>query len=179
MKRSTVILKIQNMISPSMVILLAVILRLVPHPPNFAPIGAMALFGGAYLDKRYALVIPLFALFISDIFLGFHSTMIFVYGSFIITGIIGIQLKSRKTVRNIIFASILSSLTFYFVTNLGVWLVTNIYPKTTSGLLESYVMALPFFQNTMLGDLFYSGVFFGSYSMILKMIGLPAKQNIN
>lgn len=171
MKRSILVSRIQKYVNPLVIILLAVILRLIPHPPNFAPIGAMALFGGAYLDKKYALAVPLLAMFISDIFLGFHSTMLFVYGSFLITGIIGILLLSkRKNFKNIIFASLISSLVFYIITNFGVWLVTNLYPKTIYGLLESYIMAIPFFRNTMLGDLFYNGIFFTSFYFVKGLV---------
>src|SRR3989344_6283573 len=91
-----------HLISPTIIILIAVFLRLIPHPPNFAPITAMALFGGIYISKRYALFIPLLALFISDIFLGFHDTMIFVYGSFLVSGLIGLLLRNHRKFKTIL-----------------------------------------------------------------------------
>lgn len=162
-------MKITKLINPFLIIGIAAVLRLLPHPPNFAPIAAMALFGGTYLNKRYAFVVPLVAMFVSDLFLGLHATMSFVYGSFLLSGIIGILIRSNKKAQTIIFASIFSSIIFYLITNFGVWLVSGLYPKTFNGLLQSYTYALPFFRNTVLGDLVYTGLFFGGYEIILKM----------
>jgi hypothetical protein len=159
----------KNFISPLLVILIAVLMRLLPHPPNFTPIAAMALFGGVYLSKKYAFVIPFLAMFVSDIFLGFHSTMPYVYGSFILTGIIGLWLKNHKTTKNIICSSLISSILFFLITNFGVW-AAGWYPKTLNGLFESYVMGIPFFKNTVLGDLCYTGVFFGAYELAQLLI---------
>lgn len=165
-------LKIISLINPFLIISVAAILRLLPHPPNIAPIAAMALFGGVYLNKKYALIIPILALFISDLFIGFYGApmMSFVYGSFLLTGCIGIFLKSHKNPSMIISAALFSSLLFYMVTNFGVWLTTPLYPKTLSGLLNCYTMAIPFFRNTIIGDLLYTGVFFASYEMALKLL---------
>lgn len=163
----------KKILNPLLIISFAVILRLLPHPPNFAPIAAMALFGGFYLNKRYALVVPLIAMLISDYLLGFHNTILFVYGSFIITGIIGLWLRSHKAFSNIIAAILISSLLFFLITNFGVWFVGNLYPKTFAGLIQSYFFAIPFFRNTLFGDLFYVGVFFGSYELILRLISRP------
>jgi uncharacterized membrane protein len=137
--------------------------------PNFTPIAATALFGGVYLNKKYAFFVPILAMFISDIFLGFHSTMPYVYGSFILTGLIGLWLKNHKNTQNIIGATLLSSVLFFLITNFGVW-AGGWYPKTLSGLMQSYVMAIPFFRNTILGDLCYTGVFFGAYELAQLLI---------
>jgi hypothetical protein len=170
MKNAKLQLKIQHIFGPLAIIIFAVLLRLLPHPPNVAPIAAMALFGGAYLNKRYALVVPLVALFLSDIFLGFYSGMIFIYGSFFLTGLIGLWLKNYKSVPNVIFASLISSVLFYLITNFGVWLSGTMYAKSFSGLIESYVMGIPFFRNTLLGDLGYVGLFFGSYELVCAQL---------
>lgn len=158
--------------NPFFVITTAIMLRLLPHPPNIAPITAMALFGGVYLNKKYALIFPLLALFVSDLFLGFYGApmMLFVYGSFLLTGFIGIWVKNHKKPSIIIIASLFSSLLFYLITNFGVWLFTPLYPKTFSGLLESYTMAIPFLRNTILGDLLYTGLFFGIYGIVVKSL---------
>ena len=153
-------------LSPIIVIVLGAILRLLPHPPNFAPIAAMALFGGVYLNKRYALIVPMLAMAVSDVFLGFHSTIFFVYGSFLLIGLIGIWLKKHKNFQTVLGGAIASSVLFFFVTNLGVWLVGNIYPRTFIGLTECFTYALPFFRNTVFGDLFYVGIFFGGYELV-------------
>ncbi len=149
------------------IILFAVILRLIPHPANVAPITAMALFGGVHLDKKYAVVIPLCAMLVSDLFLGFHATMPFVYGSFLLVGLIGLWLRRHKSLPMILSASLASSILFFLITNFGVWLMTNLYSKTITGLLEAYFMAIPFFRNTIIGDLLYAGLFFGTYELVL------------
>jgi hypothetical protein len=156
---------LRKLINPFLVILFAAGLRLLPHPPNFAPIAAMALFGGFYLNKKYALIVPLIALFASDLFLGLHNTMVFVYGSFLLTGIIGILFKKYGKVQYIFVAAVFSSISFFLITNFGVWLMWNFYPKNFSGLVACYLAAIPFFRNTVLGDLFYAALFFGSFEL--------------
>jgi len=165
----------KNFFSPMLVILIAVLMRLLPHLPNFTPIAAMALFGGVYLNKRYAFIIPLTAMFASDIFLGFHQAMPYVYGSFILAGMIGLWLKKHKSAKNIICASLISSILFFLITNFGVW-AAGWYPKTLNGLLESYLMGIPFFKDTVFGDLVYSGMFFGGYEMMQVLV---AKYSLN
>ncbi len=158
----------KKLINPILFIAIAVVLRLIPHIPNVAPIAAMALFGGVYLNKKYALIVPLIAMFISDIFLGFHAAMPMVYGSFFITGLIGLWLRNHKSIATVAGASLLSSTIFFLLTNFNFWYAIPLYPKTFSGMMEAYIMALPFFRNTILGDLFYTGVMFGSYELVLK-----------
>jgi hypothetical protein len=159
----------------SALILIAAMSRLLPHPMNFAPIAAMALAGGVYLDKRYSLIVPIAALLVSDIFIGFHNTMIFVYGSFILIGFLGLWLKSHKKVGPILGITLLSSFLFFVITNFGVWLTGGgwFYPKTWQGLIECYTLAVPFFRNTVAGDLVYTGVLFGAFefsSYTLRML---------
>lgn len=173
--------QIDKMLSLFAIILAAVFLRLVPHPPNFAPIGALALFSGAYLSSRKALIIPLSAMLFSDYFIGFHSTMIFVYGSFILITLIGKYLKTNQKIKILTSASLLSSILFFIITNFGSWLTMPIYPKTTSGLINAYYMGIPFFRNTLLGDLVYTLSFFWGYQIItsfIKHIELNIKHNL-
>lgn len=155
--------------NPLIFIGLGVVLRLIPHIPNMAPIAAMALFGGVYLNKRYALFVPLVAMVLSDIVLGFSPVTPFVYGSFLLTGVIGLWVKSHKSIQYVLLASLLSSSLFFLVTNFGVWLVGGLYPHTMMGLQMCYTLALPFFRNTLIGDLFYTGVLFGSFACIKKL----------
>ena len=164
------ILNMKILLPALVIILFAVVLRLVPHPANVAPIAAMALFGGLYLNKNYALVVPFLAMVVSDIFLGFHDTMIFVYGSFLLIGYIGLLVRNKKSVQTIFLASLAGSILFFIVTNFGVWFMGNLYPKTFSGLMQSYMYALPFFRNTLLGDLLYVGLFCGAYEIITKVV---------
>lgn len=175
MKSEKLQFKIKSVINPSLIILIAVVLRLIPHPANVAPITAMALFGGVYLNKKYAFIIPLVAMVISDIFLGFSPSTPYVYVSFLLSGVIGLWLKKRKTVLTIFLASLGSSILFFLITNFGFWLTDDIYPKTFAGQLEAYFYALPFFRNTILGDLLYTGLFFGSYELVLRLINSKYK----
>lgn len=153
------------------VILAGAFMRLIPHVPNIAPIGAMALFSGYYLRSYKAYIIPFGALLLSDVFLGFYEVMPFVYASFFITMVIGRQfgMQEKKSTENVIrgmtvvFLSVINSVLFYLVTNFGVWMMTSMYQHNASGLLQSYAMALPFFRNTIVGDLFYNTIFFFSF----------------
>ncbi|MHB8581419.1 MAG: DUF6580 family putative transport protein [Ignavibacteriaceae bacterium] len=150
----------------TLMVLVAAALRLLPHYPNFTPIAGMALFGGGYFsNKKTAFIIPFTAMFISDIILGFHSTMWAVYLSFALIVIIGFSLQRSKKISNIFLASISSSVLFFIITNFGVWLTAGIYPVSINGLTECYIAAIPFFNNTMLGDLFYVTIFFGAFEL--------------
>jgi hypothetical protein len=159
----------KNKIFPILVILGAVLIRFLPHPANVVPITAMALFCGAYLNKKYAIFLPLAVMLISDLFLGFHKTILFVYGSFLIASIIGIALKDKVKIKNVIGASLLSSIIFYVITNFGVWLTSGMYEMTGLGLIRCYVLAIPFFRNTLVGDLFYTAMIFGGYELVCKI----------
>lgn len=148
-------------------IALGVIARFLPHPPNFVPIAAIALFGGVYLSRKLAFILPLSAMLISDIFIGFYAVavMISVYGSFLLIGALGVWLKKHKKWYTIGGSAFLSAVLFFLITNFAVWAFTPWYPTTLSGLLQCYVMALPFFKNTLLGNLFYATCFFGLYEL--------------
>lgn len=149
----------------------AAAMRLVPHPPNFSPIAAMALFGGAYMPKRaLAFVAPFAALLLSDAVLGFYAGMNFVYFSFALTVLIGWAIASRKTPLTIGAAALASSVLFFVVTNFGMWLFSGFYPLTGEGLVTCYVAAIPFFQNTLVGDLFFAALLFGGFTLVEKVV---------
>ena len=144
----------------------AAALRLVPHPPNFAPVGAMALFSGAYLGRRsIAFLAPFAALLLSDAVLGFYPELLFVYVSVAATVLIGRAVSRRKSVLTIAGAALASSILFFVVTNFGVWLMMDYYPKTGAGLAAAYVAAIPFFQNSLAGDFFYAALLFGGFAL--------------
>jgi len=144
----------------------AAIARLLPHPVNFAPIAALALFGGAYLpDRRLAFVVPLAAMLLTDLVLGLHATMAFVYLGFVITVAIGTLIATRLRVVNITLAALSASVIFFFLSNFGVWLVSDLYPRDPAGLLACFSAAIPFFQNSLAGDLFYTAVLFGGMAL--------------
>lgn len=148
------------------IIVMAAIIRLLPHEPNVAPIGALALFSGAYLSKKQGLAVPISAMLISDFFLGFHNTMVWVYGSFLLTVLMGYWLRGNLNWKNVFLASTASSVLFFLITNFGVWASTTMYQKNLAGLFESYLMGLPFFRNSLVGDFGYNLIFFGGYALI-------------
>lgn len=144
--------------------------RLLPHPPNFTPIAAMALFGGAHFaDRRLAFALPLAAMFVSDLLLGLHPLIPVVYAAFVLITIIGLQLRRRRSVGTVTAAAVVSSVLFFLLTNFGVWALTALYPKTASGLFTTYVAAIPFFRNTLAGDLFYAAVVFGGFALLERI----------
>jgi hypothetical protein len=147
-------------------ILIAAAMRLFPHPPNFTPLTAMALFGGAcFADKRLSFLVPLSGLFLSDLVLGFYSSMPVVYGSFLLTVCIGFWLRKERNFSRVFGASVLAAVLFFVLTNFGVWAFDAMYPKTLGGLLECYTMGIPFFGNTLLSSLFYSAILFGGLAL--------------
>ena len=151
-------------------IAMAVLSRLLPHPYNFTPVAAIALFAGALLPVRMALTLPLAAMVISDLIIGLHALVFLTWGCFIATVLLGKYLISRINPAFIISVSIFSSVLFYLVTNFGVWMEGRMYPMTMAGLIDCYYMGLPFFRNTLVGDLFYSGLLFGAYSLIHNLV---------
>lgn len=180
----------KKLINPLSIILIAALLRLAPHSPNFAPIGAMALFGGAYLPKKYSVIMVVFAMLISDYLLlyinpfspnwinfskfyppqaAFHSTMLFIYGAFIVNILIGWLIAKHKTVGTVIAGSLVASIQFFLITNFAVWAM-GAYSRGIDGLMQSYTMGLPFFKYTALGDLFYSAIFFGAYELAVHKL---------
>jgi hypothetical protein len=156
-------------------ILLAAALRIAPHPWNFTPVGAMALFSGAVLkDRRLAFLFPLLTLFLGDIFIGFHKLMFVVYASFLINVAIGLWLRDRRSVARISLATLLGAIQFFLVTNFAVWQFLGGFPHTASGLAAFYISGIPFFWNTLAGDAVYAALFFGTYAFAERLF--PALQ---
>lgn len=154
---------------------LSILLRLLPHLPNFAPIGALAIFTGIYAKRRFEFVAPIIAVFISDIFIGFYDigTMAVVYFSYLVAITIGRFVKNSKNFSTIFAGTLAGSLVFYISTNFAVWAFSKMYPHTLAGLMSSYTMALPFFRSSLLGDLVYTAIFVGSYELIVYLLGSP------
>lgn len=140
-----------------------VVSRFLPHAWNLTPLTAIALFVGSYIGWRYSTALMLVVMLISDIFIGFYNlpVMFAVYGCFIFSGIIGSLLKKR-TAFGVLASSVGSSLVFFVVTNGAVWFFETMYEHTFSGLMQSYVMGLPFFRNMLAGDLLYTSILFGA-----------------
>jgi hypothetical protein len=149
----------------------AAAIRLLPHPPNLTPIAAMALFGGAYFaDTRLAFLVPLVALFLSDIVMGLYNQIPVVYGSFALIVCLGFWLQKRRTWLRITAATLASSVLFFITTNFGVWAFGSLYPKTTEGLLACSVAAIPFFRHTLVGDSLYAAALFGGFALIERWL---------
>lgn len=144
-----------------------VLLRLVPHPWNVTPLAAAALFSGAYVGGRLGLIALVGSLLISDVMLGLHTTLPFTWLSFIAVYFIG-RLLAGAGVLKIALGSLAGSCLFFIITNFGVFLVGGLYPLTPQGLVDCFVMALPFFRNSLIGDLAYTAVLFGSAHAILR-----------
>jgi len=153
------------------IVLAAAAARLAPHPPNFTPVGAMALFGGACVaDRRLALALPLAALVLSDLVIGLHVLMPVVYGSFALNVLLGRWLRARRTLVPTAAVTLVGSVQFFLVTNFACWVLA--YPHTVAGLGACYVAALPFFQNTLLGDATFATLLFGGLAAAER--GFPA-----
>lgn len=165
----------------------AAAMRLLPHSPNMTPIAAMALFGGAYFAaKRTAFLVPLAAMYLSDLALGFfvydfgwfHLFMPFVYASFAVTVCLGLLVRRRLNLLTVGGAALTGSVLFFIVTNFGVWLVGSLYPKTLAGLLSCYIAAIPFFRNTLAGDAAYTLVLFGGFALAQRFIPVLRKEPV-
>ncbi|MDD5710863.1 MAG: hypothetical protein PHV43_02060 [Candidatus Colwellbacteria bacterium] len=149
-------------------VLLTIILRLLPHAPNFTPVGALFLFAGAFLPGRLKFIVPIIALGVSDFFIGFYDykLMFVVYGSFLMMSVLGSLAGRKVSPLRIGLGSLGGSTFFFFATNFAVWIFSDWYAPTLGGLLSAYIMGIPFFRMTLLGDLFFSTLFFGAYETV-------------
>jgi len=152
-------------------VLLAAALRILPHPWNFTPIGAMALFSGSVFRERWLrFLFPLLALFAGDAVVGFHKLMPFVYLSFLASVAVGMGIgEDRKFVR-IAGGTLLGATQFFLVTNFAVWAVFTTYPKTAAGLFTCYAAGIPFYWNSLAGDALYAALLFGGYALAERLI---------
>ena len=159
---------LKNYFLPICLIIVLSFSRLIPHPWNFTPILAMGIFSGFYF-KNFILgsFVVVFSMFVGDLFLGFHSTMFFTYTSLIIAVVLGLLIKKFKFTE-ILFYGVASSVCFFLVTNFGAWLTLEMYEKNLAGLLQSYVLAIPFFHNTLISTLFYLIVLKLLFAFIVK-----------
>jgi len=159
----------RRLITLSAIIALTALSRLLPHLPNVTPIAAMALFGGVYLrNRRVAFFLPIAAMFVSDVVLGFtvYGTVLLksqpvVYLCMLMTVVIGRFVRDKRSILKIASAIFASAVMFYVVTNFAVWAFDALYPKTWSGLIACYTAAIPFFRNSLIGDLAFAVALFG------------------
>ena len=147
-------------------IFIGVMTRLIPHPPNFTPILSIALLSGFYFKNRLSILLPISIMLISDIFIGKHITMGWVYVSILSIYLLGYYLLKSRSLKNILLGSVVSSLIFFIVTNFGVWLAG--YPLNFAGFSACYIAAIPFYKYTLLSVLMYSTLIHGGYLFISK-----------
>ena len=144
-------------IFPITIILILAFSRLIPHPPNFTPIIATALMSGFLLkNKHLSLIVVLISMVISDLIIGFYSSYFFVYFSLILIILIFSKFIKKVNFKNLFVLSISSSLLFFVVTNFGVWMMGDLYDKNLNGLALCYILAIPYFTNTLLSTIFFS-----------------------
>jgi hypothetical protein len=148
------------------IISFGILSRLVVHTPNFTPVLSMAFLGGMYLKGRQAVFVPLALIAVSDLIIGFYPGMLFTWGSIVLISVFGLWLKKRKSLMTVFAGSILSAVIFFIVTNFSSWL--TLYPHTTDGLRQCYILAIPFFRGTLVSSVAYSLVFYAAYEWILK-----------
>ena len=160
--------KEEKMLALSLIII-GILFRFVPHTANFTPVAAIALFAGVYLNKKQALIVPLILMVVSDMFLGMHNVVIFTWGSFALVTLLGFWTKKHKTFLGIVSSAVASSVLFYVITNLGVWAM-GWYPQTAKGLLDCYILGLPFLRVFSVATLVYTVVFFGAYELIAAKV---------
>ena len=172
MKSSTL-----NTVIAITLVLLGVVLRVLPHPANFAPIAAIAIFGGAVLPRKLAVLVPLGAMILSDAVIGFHNLILVTWGCYAFIALMShMMLKKRSITTTGVFA-VSSSLLFFSVTNFAVWVWSGMYTHTLAGLSQCFILALPFFRNTLLSDIIYTAVLFGLYAFAVQMAGVVSQKN--
>ena len=171
-------------------ILVAALTRVLPHPPNFSPIAAIALFGGAYFAARaWAVLVPLAGLLISDLVLasvngGLYASWFggsgiwVVYGCIALTTAMGFGLRGKVTGTRVLGYCLASSALFFVVTNFAAWLGNPMYPRTAAGLAASYVAGIPFLQWSVLGTLFYAAVLFGGFALLRRQLPVLRPQTV-
>jgi hypothetical protein len=160
----------------AVMVALAAALRIMPHPLNLTPIGAMALFSGSvFKEKWLKFAFPLVALFAGDIAIGFHSLMPIVYMSFLLNVGIGLWIRENRKISRITLATLLGAVQFFLITNLAVWAAFTTYPKSFAGLLACYAAGVPFFWNTLAGDALYVALLFGGYALAERWLRQPTE----
>lgn len=159
-------------------VVLAACARLLPHPWNFTPLMAIGLFAGTYARKTsVGILATMSALALSDAIMGFYSGFWYVYAAMLIPVLLGRVIRNRSGVGAVIAAALGSSLSFFLITNFMVWATSQLYPRTVAGLTASYVAGIPFYQNQLLGDAFYTFAMFGGYALVRRFLH-PAQQTV-
>jgi hypothetical protein len=171
-------------------IVLAALTRVLPHPPNFSPVEAIALFGGAYFaSRRWALIVPLAGMLLSDLVLaalrgGLYTSHLgssafwLVYLCIAASTVLGFGLRGKVGGARVLGYSLAGSVLFFLVTNFGVWLGSSLYPQNAGGLMAAYIAGIPFFQWTVLGTLCYAALLFGGFALLRRQVPALRPQTV-
>jgi hypothetical protein len=157
-------------VSAVVLVIVGVLLRLAPHPWNMTPVGAAALFAGARLPLPVSIGVPLATMIASDLVIGVHGLWWATWGACVLAVVIGTWLRRRRGVGVVAGAAVASSFVFFAVTNLAVWAEGLLYPRTAQGLLDCFVAAIPFWRNSLVGDLLWTGVLFGGWALAERVV---------
>ncbi len=175
----------------TIIILFCAFSRMIPHIPNFSPLGAIGLFGAAYFSKKWqAFLIPIIATWLSDLFINnviyaqyyteftwFYEGFYWQYGSYFLITLAGIFILKKQTPQRVIAGALVSTAIFFLITNFGCWFGSTIYPQNFGGLLTCYAAGIPFLKGTLFGDLFYSVILFGTFALLQTKF--PVLRGIN
>lgn len=163
-------MKASRILAFLVLILIGVVSRIIPHPPNFTALNSIALISVFYFNNRLlSLAGIVISILLSDLVIGLHSTMSFIYLSFGLIIFLSHKYKNLLTLKTLPYFSVACSVLFYLISNFGVWMTDGFYPLTFAGLELCYVAALPFLASQVLGDLCYGYVLFGSVELLKKL----------
>ena len=155
-------------------VLIGILARLLPHPPNVTPLVAVALFSGAYLPRRLGLVVPLVIMMLSDLVIGFEPQVLFGWLAFVVVAVMGFSVRKRHSVARLAATSLAASTLFFLLSNFGVWCEARLYAMTLGGLRDCYIAAVPFYRNMLLGDLAFVAALFGGWAWVRTWARAPA-----
>lgn len=151
----------------SLTICMVLLFRWLPHPPNFTPIIGLSIMSATlFKSKKSHFLFPLLLMFVTDVFIGFHTLMPFVYGAILVTTTSGYILKKHTHITTAIGCSLLSSIIFFLISNVGVWMTGTLYAKSMTGLIQCFTAAIPFFHNTVLSTVLFVGVIVSIYKLL-------------
>ena len=143
-------------ILPLSLILILVLARLIPHPPNFTPIVSVAILSGYFFKNVWMSIFTLLtSMLLADIFIGFYNNMMFVYLSLILISLVFYKYGKKINLKNLFIYGFIGSLLFFIISNFGVWLLGDLYEKNFQGLVSCYILAIPFFTNTFFSTLIF------------------------
>jgi hypothetical protein len=173
-------------------ILLAALSRIIPHMPNFSPLGAIGLLGAAYFSEKWeAFLIPISATWLSDLFINnvvyaqyypqftwFYQGFCWQYGGYLLITLAGIFIFGKINLQRVAIGALASTAIFFLVSNFGCWIGSTTYPQNLGGLMTCYAAGIPFLKGTLFGDLFYSGVLFGAFALAQKQFPVLRLSNV-